>query len=164
MKKFVGAFLVVLGVMGLAGFSVWGTTRAGASATQYHSFLPILALGLDFPHDTLKLCVAIGFLILGLYYGLGETGPSPLAQVFLLNALLLCSALIFALGASHNPQYAGITGVFAAAALLQALVGLVLLFFAVSERPVGAVGLTLGGVLYVSSAAIGAVIYLSGKA
>ena len=48
--------------------------------------------------------------------------------------------------------------------MLHLVCGLILLYFAATERPVGKAGLSLGSVIYVSSAALGLVVFLSGKA
>jgi len=164
MKKFVGTLVVLLGVMMVVEYAVWGTLQAGSQAGKPHLLLPLLASGINY--ETLKLCAGIGMLVLGLYFALRapHADPSPMAQVFLLNALLLCGSLLLAFAGSHQPDPQFWTGLFAMTAALEVVAGMILLVLAVSERPIDPVGVTLGGVVYVASVAIGAVVYLSGSA
>jgi hypothetical protein len=160
MKKFLGTLVVLLGVMMLVEFAIWGSVRAGAQAGKPHLLLPLLAAGMNY--ETLKFCAGLGCLILGLHTALRppDAAPSPMAQVFLLNAVLLCGSLLLAFAGSHQPDPQFWTGLFTLTAALEVVVGLVLLVLAVSERPLDAVGITLGGVVYVASVAIAAVAYL----
>jgi len=162
MKKFLGTLVVLLGVMMLVEYAVWGTLQAGSQAGKSHLLLPLLGSGINY--ETIKLCVGIAMLVLGLYFALRppHADPSPMAQVFMLNAVLLCGSLLLAFAGSHQPDPHFWTGLFAMTAVLEVVVGMVLLGLAVSERPIDPVGVTLGGVVYVASVAIGAVVYLSG--
>ena len=109
-------------------------------------------------------------LVFGLYLVLldGDMGRAPLSLIFMVNALLLSFALIVAFAAANNPENNPVKlawlGIASIAAILHLVTGLILLYFAATERPVGAAGLSLGSVVYVSSAALGAVVFLSGKA
>ncbi len=166
MRKFFGTVLILGGVLALADFLIWGTIHSGIPGTNSHLMLPLLSAGQEWPTAVTKLCFGIGLLVFGLYLILleGDMGRCPLSLIFMLNALALCFALLGAFAASQNPEKQAWVGICSAAAALHAVCGLILLFFAATERPVGTAALSLGSVIYVSSAAMGAVVYLSGKA
>jgi hypothetical protein len=166
MRKFLGTILILGGVLSLADFAIWGSLVTGLQGAKSHLLLPLLAAGRDYPVPVTKLCFGIGLLVLGLYLVLleGDTARSPLAALFMLCALGLCFSLLFAFGAALNPEKHAYVGIAAAAAALHLVCGLILLYFAATERPVGTAGLSLGSVIFVSSAAVGLVVFLSGKA
>jgi hypothetical protein len=168
MRKFFGTALILGGVLSLADFLIWGSLNAHVEgqARSSHLFLPMLATGLDFPTAVSKLCFGLGLFVFGLYLVLleGDMGRCPLSLIFMLNALVLCFSLLVAFAASQNPEKHAYVGIASISALLSVVGGLVLLYFAATERPVGKAGLSLGSIIYVSSAALGAVVFLSGKA
>src|SRR5262245_49558399 len=166
MRKFFGTVLILGGVLSLADFAIWGSLESGLQGAKSHLLLPLLAAGQDYPTAVTKLCFGLGLLVLGLYLVLleGDMGRCPLSLVFMLNALGLCFSLLFAFAASLNPEHHPYVGIAAAVALLHVVCGLILLYFAATERPVGTAGLSLGSVIFVSSAAVGLVVFLSGKA
>lgn len=166
MRKFLGTALILGGVLSLIDFAVLGTIQSGVAGAKPHLLLPLLALGQDYSTDVTKLCFGTGILVFGIYLILleGDLGRCPLSLLFMINALALCFALLVAFAAAHKPENHAWVGIASAAALLHALGGLVLLYFAATERPVGTAGLSLGSVVYVSSAAVGLVVFLSGKA
>lgn len=166
MRKFSGTVLILGGVLALVDFAIWGTLKAGIDGAGTHLFLPLLASGQEWSTPITKLCFGLGILVFGLYLVLleGDMGRSPLSLIFMINSLMLCFCLLFAFAAAQNPDKQALVGVCTIAALLQIVCGLFLLYFAVTERPVGAAGLSLGSLIYVCSAAVGAVVYLSGKA
>jgi hypothetical protein len=172
MRKFFGTVLILGGVLALADFAIWGATHAPVSGGKSHLLLPLLATGDGYPEPIKKLCFGLGLFFFGLYLVLleGDMKRSPLSLLFMSNALLLCFSLLVAFSAAQPipgsteavaPLWVGIASV---SALVSALTGLALLYFASTERPVGAAGLSIGSVLYVSSVAMGAVVFLSGKA
>lgn len=166
MRKFFGTVLILGGFLSLADILIWGTLNAGVAGAKAHLLLPLLAPDPEYPTAVTKLCFGLGLFFIGLYLLLleGDMGRSPLAGLFMLNALGLCFSLIVAFVAAQNQGREAMVGIATAAAGLHLLCGLVLLYFASTERPVGAAGLSLGSVIYVASAAVGAVVYLSGKA
>lgn len=166
MRKFFGTVLILGGIFSLADFAIWGSLNAGVSGGRSHLLLPLLSAGQDFPTALTKLCFGIWMFVYGLFLILleGDLGRCPLSHLFLWNALGLCFAILSAYSASQNPANEAWVGICSAAAMLHVVGGLFLLYFAVMERPAGTAGLSLGSALYVSSAALGAVIYLNGKA
>ena len=166
MRKLVGTVFILGGVFALADFTIFGTLQAGVAGAKSHLLLPLLSLGHEYPSAVMKLCTGIWLLVYGMYLVLleGDLGRCPLSHLFLWNSLGLCFALLGAFAASQNAASSSYVGICAIAAGLHLLGGLALLYFAVTERPVGAAGLGLGSALYVSTAALGAVVYLSGKA
>jgi len=173
MRKFFGTALILGGVLALTDYSTLGSLSArdslaatpGVTTVHSHFLLPLLAKDAEYPKAVTKLCFGIGLLFFGLCLVLieGDMGRSPLSLIFMFNALLLCFSLLVAMAAFQNDRQAWV-GIATAVALLHLVCGLLLLYFAATERPVGAAGLSLGSVIYVSSAAMGAVVYLSGKA
>jgi len=172
MRKFFGTVLILGGVLALTDYAILGSLSAreslakdGIVSVQSHFLLPLLAKDIEYPKAVTKLCFGIGLLFFGICLVLieGNMGRSPLSLIFMLNALLLCFSLLVAMAAFQNDRQAWV-GIASAVALLAVVCGLFLLFFAATERPVGTAGLSLGSVIYVSSAAVGAVVYLSGKA
>jgi len=180
MRKFFGTVLILGGVLSLADFLIWGTIRiadpqspAYIANSQSHLLLPFLAAGQDYPTAVQKLCFGLGMLAFGLYLLLleGDMNRCPLSLIFMINALLLCFSLLVAFTAGQ-PLKAGsdalvspdMVGIAAAAAVLFVVCGLLLLYFAATERPVGKAALSIGSVVYVASAAVAAVVYLNGKA
>jgi hypothetical protein len=166
MRKFFGTALILGGVLSLADFLIWGSLNAGIAGAKTHLFLPLLATGQDYPTAVSKLCFGLGMFVFGLYLVLleGDMGRCPLSLIFMLNSLLLCFSLLVAFAASQNPEKHAWVGIASISALLAVVGGLVLLYFAATERPVGKAGLSIGSIIYVSSAAVGAVVFLSGKA
>jgi hypothetical protein len=172
MRKFFGTVLILAGVLSLTDYAILGSLSArdslakdGVTTVHSHFMLPLLAKDNDYPTAVTKLCFGIGLFFFGLCLVLieGEMARSPLSLIFMLNSLLLCFSLLVAIAAFQNDKQAWI-GIATAVALLHVVCGLVLLYFAATERPVGTAGLSLGSVIYVASAAVGAVVYLSGKA
>ena len=173
MRKFFGTLLILGGVLSLADFLIWGSIRVADPQSpsyiancQSHLFLPLFATGQDYPNAVTKLCFGLGMLVFGLYFVLleGDMGRCPLALIFMCNALLLCFSLLVAFAAFKNSEQNPWIGIASAAAVLHLVCGLILLYFAATERPVGKAGLSLGSVIFVSSAALGLVVFLSGKA
>lgn len=166
MRKFFGTLLILGGVLSLADFAISGSLEPGFQGAKSHLLLPLLSAGREFPDTVFKLCFGIFLLIFGLYLTLleGDMGRCPLSTLFMLNALGLCFSLIAAFAASQNPENHAWVGIATVAALLHTVCGLILLYFAATERPVGTAGLSLGSVIYVSSAAVGLVVFLTGKA
>ena len=173
MRKFFGTALILAGVLSLADFVIWGTIRIADPASpvhiansQNHLFLPLLAAGQDYPVPVTKLCFGLGMFVFGLYLVLleGDMNRCPLSLIFMVSALLLCFSLLVAFAAHQNPDKQTWVGIATAVAALQSVCGLVLLYFAATERPVGKAGLSLGSVIYVSSVSVAVVVFLSGKA
>jgi hypothetical protein len=147
-------------------FMIWGSLNAGIAGAKSHLFLPLLASGQDYPTAVTKLCFGLFMLVFGLYLILleGDMGRSPLSLIFMINALLLCFSLLVAFAAFRNSPENPWIGIASMMAVLHFLCGLALLYFAATERPVGSAGLSIGSVVYVSSAAVALVVFLSGKA
>lgn len=174
MRKFFGTLLILGGVLSLADFLISGTLNAGVGeSARSHLFLPLLAAGRDFPNEVTKLCFGLGMFVFGLYLVLldGDMGRCPLSLLFMINSLLMCFSLLVAFAAGQPAKgdpnavvSSAMVGIASAAAVLHLVCGLILLYFAATERPVGKAGLSLGSVIYVSSAALGLVVFLSGKA
>jgi hypothetical protein len=167
MRKFFGTVLILGGLLSLVDYMIWGSLNAGIPGASSHLFLPLMASGVDYPTAVTKLCFGIGLFTFGLYLILleGDMNRAPLALIFMVNSLLLCFALIVAFAAFHAPpDKQAWVGIASGWALLHVVTGGILLYFAATERPVGAAGLSIGSVIYVSSAAVGAIVYLSGKA
>jgi len=166
MRKFLGTGLILGGFLALADILIWGTLNAGVAGAKSHLLLPLLAPDPEYPTAVTKLCFGLGIFFIGLYLLLleGDMGRSPLSGIFMVNALFLCFAMLVAFAAAQNAGKQAMVGICTIAAALHLLCGLILLYFAATERPVGTAGLSLGSVIYVSSAAVGAVVYLSGKA
>jgi hypothetical protein len=166
MRKFFGTVLILGGVLSLADFLIWGSLNHGIEGAKSHLFLPLLASGQEYPTAVTKLCFGLGMFVFGLYLVLleGDMGRCPLSVIFMVNALLLCFALLVAFAAFKNSEQNPWIGIASAAAVLHLVCGLVLLYFAAAERPVGTAALSIGSVIFISSASVGAVVFLSGKA
>ena len=167
MRKFFGTVLILGGVLSLVDYMIWGSLNAGIPGASTHLLLPLLSSGIDYPNQVMKLCFGIGLFTFGLYLVLleGDMNRAPLALIFMVNSLLLCFALIVAFAAFHAPpEKQAWVGIASAWALLHVVAGCVLLYLAATERPVGTAGLSIGSVIFVSSAAVGAIVYLNGKA
>jgi len=166
MRKFFGTALILAGVLALADRLIWGSLNHGIEGATNHLFLPLFAMGNDYPNAISKLCFGLGMFVFGLYLVLleGDMNRCPLSLIFMLNALFLCFSLLVAFAAFKNSPDHPWIGIASAAAVLHVVCGLILLYFAATERPVGKAALSIGSAIYVSSVSLAVVVYLSGKA
>jgi len=157
MKRLVGAVLMLLGAIFLYLF----VARAMHAYREhllpaFDPGAPLVALGQDYPRDALLLLGAVWGFLLGL--GLvvppaapeGQTTGGKIALAQLLNALLLVSALFVAFvgGKLNDPGKMPTVALFGIVALVQAGLGVILLIFAIFEKPKGIVPLMLGIPVY----------------
>jgi len=172
MKRIFGAVLLVVGALCLYFF----VSRAmfhgrEAMGTTFDAGLPFKSLGkADYPGNALLLLGAAWGFILGLWFVvLGDPpregaprGGGGIARLMLLNALLLLSSLLAGYIGGKSGADVTTVAVFGTVALLQILLGLILLVLALFERPKGWVSLGLGFLVYGAGVAVGLLSFLWG--
>ncbi len=170
MKRIFGGVLMLAG----AACLYLSATRAmfngrAELGSAYSASLPLMFMGMDYPLDALLLAGAAWGFILGFWFvitGADEAQAAlrggRVARVMLLNALLLVSSLViagFGAKAHKDPVTVMIFGVVAA---IQAVVGLILLFLSLTERPKGIASLAFGALVYLGGVGIGVFAFLKG--
>lgn len=172
MRRIVGAVLALAGAAALFFFVARGYHAGrGLLGAEFDPSVPFRALGKDYPADGLLLLGAFWGLILGVWFILtGDEGASKalqggrIARLLLLNALLLLSSLTVGFIGGRAGADPSAVAVFGIIALVQVLLGLLLLVLALFERPKGFVSLTLGGLAWLGGAAAGVLVFLWGGA
>ncbi len=192
MRRVFGAIFFLVGAYCLYQFATWGALLAPAELKGLGREVPFHALGHNYPWDAVMLAAAAWGLGLGLYFivssGAGGGGGvpshvpassrwaqrmatqqaegswSPMASTFLLNALLLITALFAAYVGTRAPgDHGRHVAIFALVAGLHTAVGLILLVLSLFEKPKGAIALVLGGAVYASGTAVAVLVFLWGQ-
>jgi hypothetical protein len=172
MKRIFGGVLALAGGVALFFFVSKGM-HAGRSllGTEYDPSVPFRSLGKDYPADGLLLLGAFWGFILGLWFILtGDEGASKAlkggrsARLFLLNGLLLLSSLLVGFVGGRAGAEASAVAIFGIIALAQGVLGLVLLFLALTERPKGFVSLAVGTLAWLGGTAAAAMVFVWGGA
>jgi hypothetical protein len=170
MKRMFGAVLMVVGAVCLYFFVSRAMFHGRAlMGSAFDASLPFKALGKeDYPGNALLLLGAGWGLVLGLWFVL--TGEPPregapksgggIARLMLLNALLLLSSLLAGYVGGKSGADTTTVAVFGTVALLQILLGLILLVLALFERPKGWLPLGLGFLVYGAGVAVGLLTFL----
>jgi hypothetical protein len=171
MKRIFGAVLLVAGAVCLYFFVSRGMFHGrGMMGSTFDPGLPFRSMGKDdYPANALLLLGAGWGLILGLWFViLGDppregapTRGGGIARLMLLNALLLASSLLAGFVGGKSGADVATVAVFGTVALLQILLGLILLVLALFERPKGWVSLGLGFLVYGAGAAAGLLTFLA---
>lgn len=189
MRRILGAAFVLGSCYFLYQFAIWGAWTAGADLKPYNSSIPfrVLGLGDNYPFDVAMLMAATWAMLIGLYFILSperssialpthvpttsrwaqrmasQQRSSPMASMFLLNALLLATTLFIAyIGAKRPADNQHTISVFSLVAGLQIATGFLLMVFAVFEKPKGGMGLIVGGAVYLAGTAVAAIVFLWG--
>jgi len=170
MKRIFGGVLMLAGAACLYLCATRAMFHGRAElGTAYTASLPLLFVGMDYPTDALLLAGAAWGFILGFWFVITGADEAQavlrggrIARVMLLNALLLLSSLLIAyFGARHHKDAATVM-VFGLVAALQAVVGLILLFLSLTERPKGIASLALGALVDLGGVGIGVFALLKG--
>ncbi len=172
MKRVFGAVLMVAGAVCLYFFVSRGMFHGREMmGSAYDARLPFRALGKqDYPGNALLLLGAAWGFILGLWFvvlgdpsreGAPRSGGG-IARLMFLNALLLASSLLAGFIGGKSGAEASTVAVFGTVALLQILLGLILLVLALFERPKGWISLGLGFLVYGAGVAVGLLSFLWG--
>jgi hypothetical protein len=170
MKRVFGAVLMVAGAICLYFF----VSRAmfhgrAAMGPAFDPALPFTSLGkADYPGNALLLLGAAWGFILGLWFViLGEPAAEGaprrgggIARLMLLNGLLLLSSLLAGYIGGKSGADSTTIAVFGTVALLQILLGFILVVLALFERPKGWVSLGLGFLVYGAGVAVGLLSFL----
>ncbi len=170
MKKVLGAAFLVAGVVFTYLFAAGGTFCAREFyGRAFDNGLPFQALGRNYPADALYLAAALLCLLIGLYCVLtdfpapaGQPRGGKVARILFLNALLLLAVLGVGLVGAKANQDPLLVAAFGVTALLQILLGLILLIMSLTEKPKSVFFLVLGTAAYLSGAAIGILVFLWG--
>ena len=176
MKRSIGGLLLLAGGFFLFWFGVMATH--GMSATIPFSLkLPFLGVGHTWPQDAIVFCAATTCLLVGLGFMLsgdappararGEAPPKKggfISTLLFLNSLLMASVLfVAATGArAATPPSTTVIGALLAIAAVQGLVGLLLLFLSLLEKPKGMLSLLFGFLLWAGSLAFGILAMVQG--
>lgn len=189
MRRAIGSLFVLTSVFFIYQFAIWGAWVAGEGSKPYNSGVPFRMLGANYPFDVAMLVCAVWSMGIGLYFILssegrggelpahvpktsqwaqrlaaGDTQSSPMAAVFLVNALLLLTTLFVAyMGVRASSPQERYVAIFSAVAGLEVAVGLILLILALFEKPKNVTGLMLGGAVYVAGTAASVLIFLWGQ-
>jgi hypothetical protein len=170
MKRIFGGVLMLAG----AGCLYLCATRAmfngrAELGSTYTASLPLTFVGMEYPKDALLLAGAAWGFILGFWFVItgAEEAQSVLrggriARVMLLNGLLLLSSLMIACFGARAHKDPGTVMIFGVVAALQAVVGLILLFLSLTERPKGIASLAFGALIYLGGVGIGVFAFLKG--
>jgi len=172
MKRILGAVLALAGGVSLYFFVSRGMHHGRALlGADYDPSIPFRALGRDYPTDGLFLLGAFWGFILGLWCIVtGDEGASKAlqggrsARLFLLNALLLLSSLVVGFVGGRAGAEPASVAVFGLLALVQGVLGLVLLILALTERPKGFISLTVGSLAWLGGTAAVVMTFLWGRA
>lgn len=188
MKRVLGALLTITGAWLLFQFCALGMFHArGSFSEAFEGSLPFSSLGKNYPADALYLVGAFWCLLIGVIFALtaGLGGKSAVtaapegsvaarfaagstrkggrvAQYLLLNGLLLLSSLFVAYVGARSGQQPSMVATFSVVAALQIVFGLLLLLFALLEKPKGIVSLLLGLVVYLGGVTVGVLAWLWG--
>jgi hypothetical protein len=170
MKRIFGGILMLAGAVCLYLSATRAMFNGRAElGSAYTASLPLMFMGMDYPIDALLLAGAAWGFILGFWFVItgAEEAQAVLrggriARVMLLNGLLLLSSLViayFGAKAHKDPVTIMIFGIVAA---IQAVVGLILLILAFTERPKGIASLAFGAIVYLGGVGIGVFAFLKG--
>jgi hypothetical protein len=186
MKRVVGGFLMLAGTFCLYQFVAGGMYHAkDLFGPAPDNSLPFASLGKNYPADALYLASAFWCLLLGIcmvllgdsarpaaapagsgaaarYVAQGPSKGGKVARLMFLNSLLLATSLFVAYIGAKAKQDTMIIAVFGVAAALQALLGLVLLLMALTERPKGPISLVLGLLVWLGGVGVGVLAFLKG--
>jgi len=162
MRRSLGAILVLAGAFCLFQFAVLGTWHGRHLEAPLWK-LPLLSLSENYPTNAGWLAGAVIALLVGVGIGLRKDSQvgGGVARVLLVESIGIFGMLFLAyVGARSITEETRATvlpmiGVFFGTALLQIAAGLILLIFALFEKPRGVLSLTLGTVLYLGAAAAG---------
>lgn len=170
MKRIFGGVLMLVGAVCLYLCATRAMFHGRAElGSAYTASLPLSFVGMDYPTDALLLAGAAWGFILGFWFVITGADEAQavlrggrVARVMLLNALLLLSSLLIAyFGARHHKDPATVM-IFGLVAAIQAVIGLVLLFLSLTERPKGIASLAFGVLVYLGGVGIGVFAFLKG--
>lgn len=177
MKRSIGGLLLLAGGFLLFWFGVIATH--GMAPTMAPSIkLPFLGVGHNWPKDAILFCGAATCLLIGLGLMLtggeasssarGEAPPKKggfIATLLFLNSLLMASVVfVAATGArAAEAQSPTLIGSLMAIAMVQAVVGLLLLFLSLIEKPKGMLTLLFGFLLWAGSTVFGILSMVQGS-
>ena len=170
MKRILGALFLLGGALCLYLFATramfLGREQLG---TAYNPELPLHLIGLNFPTGAFLFLGACWGFILGLCLVVtGSDQPSDgprggrVSRLMLLNGLLLASSIFAAYVGMKAKEDPNTIAVFAIVALAQIALGLLLLVFALFERPKGVLSLLVGAAVYLGGVGVAVATFLWG--
>ena len=174
-KRIVGGALTLVGAYCLFHFTARAMFHGrDLFGSGFDADVAFRALGRNYPADILFLLGAAWSFFLGLWLVVAGTdapsassGPSGgrIAKATLVNGLLLVSTLVVLyVGAKSKTEVdAGAVAVFTGVALLQVVVGLLLVVLGFMERPKGWVSLGLGTIVWLVGVGGTAFTFVLGK-
>jgi hypothetical protein len=171
MKRILGAVLALAGGLSLFFFVSRGMHHGRSFLGEaYDPSVPFRALGRDYPADGLFLLGAFWGFILGIWCIVtGDEGASKAlkggrsARLFMLNGLLLLSSLFVGFVGGRSGADPASVAIFGLLALGQAVLGLILLLLALTERPKGFISLAVGSLVWLGGTAAGLMVFVWGR-
>jgi hypothetical protein len=170
MKRIFGGLLMLAGAFCVYVFVTRAMFHGRAELGSTYSLgLPLMFVGMDYPKDAILLAGAAWGVLLGFWFiitGAEEAEQvlrgGRIARIMLFNGLLLLSSLAIAYFGARSHKDPATVMVFGLVAAVQAVVGLILLFLSLTEKPKGIASLAFGAVVYLGGVGLGVMTFLWG--
>ena len=176
MRRIIGCLFVLGAIAEVFFFASWGAVHGAGHESPWWAFK---SLGANYPNDVGYLALAVWLLGLGLYFILTDFAPpqsmgskpaarpeprgGPVSKLFLINALLLVTSILCAFVGAKAGDTGPFVSIFAAVAVVQVAVGLLLLLVALFEKPKTLPAMIVGLLVYLAGSAGAVVVFLFGQ-